>query len=246
MPGWKKRELFAELKIPSDLPVIVRVDGWRFRRVAEELCLERPYDRRLMEVLVDVPRGLMDINFPVAFAFMFSDEISFVISPPLPWNGRLEKLVTILASYTAGKLSERFRATIAFDGRVVLVKDTEDIIDYMIWRQDEAWRNALNSYALKALEKEGLGRREAAEKLRGKRAEELHEIIFQKLGVNITKIPAWQRRGVVVRRVIKVKGTEFGPVERRAIESDWELPLFSSPEGREYLRRSLIAGMSVF
>jgi len=246
MPDWKSRELFSSLVVPPDIPVIVRVDGWRFRRVADELGLSRPYDRRLMEALVDAPKNLMLTNFPLALAFVFSDEISFVVAPPLPWGGRVEKLITILASYTASRITRSLNAPVGFDGRVVLVRGEGEIVDYLVWRQGEAWRNALNSYALKALEDGGMDRKEAAEYLKGKKAEELHEIIFEKLGINLAKVPTWQRRGVVVRKVLRTKETKFGLVERRVVEADWDPPLFSAPEGRSYLISSLRTGMSVF
>ncbi len=240
--NWKDREIFSCMRIPEDYPVIIRVDGWNFRKAAEKLNLQRPYDIKLARSLARVPVELMKSGFPLIFAFTFSDEISFLIAPPLPWRGRIEKLITILSSYTAGYLSKVFNETLAFDGRVVLIRDEDDLIEYMIWRQSEAWRNALNSYALNALEREGLGRKEAMEFLKGKKASELHELIFQKLKLNMNNIPAWQRRGIAVRWVIKLKDTDFGPVQRRNVEEDWDLPLFSTPEGKKYLLESIHKG----
>ncbi len=246
MPNWKDREIFSRLNVPEDSPVIIRVDGWNFRKITEKIGLKRPYDTRLAKSLAEASSELMRMGFPIAFAFTFSDEISFLLAPPLPWRGRIEKLITILASYTSGYLSKVFDEALAFDGRVVFVRNEDEIVDYMRWRQSEAWRNALNSYALKALENQGLSRKDAVEALKGKKSSELHDLIFKNLGVNVNDVPAWQRRGIMIRWIIKIKNSNFGPVQRRSVRVDWDLPLFSTPEGRDYLLESISIGMSSF
>lgn len=235
---WKGREVFSNLRLPEDIPVIVRVDGWRFHRVAEELNLERPFDRRLIEALSQVPYKLMIMGFPLAFSFLFSDEISFLIHPPVPWTGRVEKLISVLSSYTSAIVSVLLNYPASFDARIVFIRDLSETVDYFIWRQSEAWRNALNSYALLALERSGMSREEAAKELEGKKSELLHEIIFKNLGINLTRIPSWQRRGVVVRKELEERVHREGVIRRIPL-IDWEVPLFSTPEGRSYLFKSL-------
>lgn len=241
MLDWKRREIFSRLMVPAEIPIIVRVDGWRFRKVAEDLGLEKPYDIRFMEALVKASKDIMNLNLPIALSFIFSDEISFLVTPPLPWNGRVEKISSIISSFVSASVSLQFGREVSFDGRIVLAMNEGELLEYLAWRQNEAWRNALNSYALIALLREGLSGEEAARRLYGKGAEFLHELIFRKLGVNMAKIPSWQRRGVMVRKSLVVKETKYGPVERRVTLVDWELPLFSSPEGREYLKEALDA-----
>lgn len=236
---WKRREIFSRLMVPPDIPIIVRVDGWRFKKVAGDLGLDKPYDIRLIKALIKASRDLMSLNLPIALSFIFSDEISFLISPPLPWNGRVEKISSVVSSFVSASVSLQLGKETSFDGRIVFVRNEGEVLDYLSWRQNEAWRNALNSYALAALLREGLSGEEAARRLHGKGAEFLHELIYKKLGINMAKIPSWQRRGVMVRKSLAMKETKYGPVERRIILVDWELPLFSSPEGREYLKESL-------
>ncbi len=241
MPGfkvdWKSREIFSKLHVPPDLPVVIRVDGWNFHDVSERARLNRPFDKRLIKSLVMASVRVIRSGLPVVFAFSFSDEISYVLEPPLPWGGRVEKLVSVLASLTSSTVSRWLGTLTSFDGRVVVLK-REEISDYLNWRQMEAWRNALNSYALLALEAEGYRGRDAAEKLRGMKAPELHDLIFKTLKVNVAKVPAWQRRGVVVRRKRYLKRVNEGVV-RRKITVDWSPPLFSTEEGRRYVLEAL-------
>ncbi len=236
MIDWKRREIFSNLMIPPDIPAVVRVDGWRFRRLAEEVGLERPFDRRMPESMVSAAKELMSLNLPVVMVYAFSDEASLLLAPPVPWNGRVEKLVSVLSSLFSAVVSLEIKHAASFDGRVILIREEGELVDYLSWRQDEAWRNALNSYALAALEREGMTRGEAARELRGKKSDYLHELVFEKLGINLAKVPTWQRRGVVVRKSVVIRKGEHGSAKRKEIVVDWEIPLFSSPEGRRYLR----------
>ena len=80
---------------------------------------------------------------------------------------------------------------------------------------------------------------ELAARLRGMKSPELHELIYRTLGINMAKIPAWQRRGVVVRRKRHLR---TDGIVRRKIVVDWSPPIFSSEEGRVYLRDTLEKG----
>ena len=62
-------------------------------------------------------------------------------------------------------------------------------------------------------------------------------------GINLAMTPAWQRRGVLVYKKITEK-EGFNPItrqtvvaERSAVTVERDLPLFSSPEGKEFLRK---------
>ena len=111
-------------------------------------------------------------------------------------------------------------------------------------RQAEAWRNHINAYCQQALIEEGMDARKAAEQLRGLQAKDLHEMMHRR-GFNLAATPAWQRRGTLIHK----KTTEkegFNPltqekviVERSSVAAESELPLFTSPEGREFLGKVL-------
>jgi len=248
---WKAREIASDLRVPPDLPVVVRVDGWRFRKLAEELKLTRPYDRRLAEALVYAARGVMEGGLGSNLAYCFSDEISFILQPPLPFSGRVEKLVSLTASVVAARVSKHLShafgrdVEVTFDGRVVLIVPGEEHL-YLAWRQAEALRNNLNSYALHALEtSRGLTRREAAEFLKGLKKDQLRHLIAELLKIEPESTPAWQRLGILLYfRRVKHRG--FNPLTgepvlytRRELVEDWNPPLFKSPSSLDFLRRVL-------
>jgi tRNA(His) 5'-end guanylyltransferase len=65
--------------------------------------------------------------------------------------------------------------------------------------------------------------------------------MMHRRGVNLAKTPAWQRRGVLVHKeLVKVEGynpkkKEAVIAERSRVVANRDLPLFSSPGGREFL-----------
>lgn len=240
----KHREIFSNLlTVP---PVFVRLDGRAFHRVADEWNLERPFDERFSLAMEDVSSRLIrDSGLSPDFAFLFSDEISLYFSA-LPFKGRVEKIDSVAASFAASALTLAMSSAepLSFDARIIHV--TPDVAtEYLINRQREAWRNHLNAYCQDALMKDGMSRKDAALYLKGRPSKELHELMFSH-GVNLARTPAWQRRGVLVYKKIKnIEG--FNPklekmvgTVRTYVVSDRELPVFGSPEGKEFL--SLLIG----
>ncbi len=234
------REIFGNLTIVP--PVFVRLDGRAFHRLARGRGLERPFDEGFSRAMAGVSaRLLSESGLSPLFAYTFSDEISLFF-PDLPFRGRVEKIDSVLASFAASCLTIALSADhpLSFDARVI-VASPEYALEYLAGRQQEAWRNHLNAYCQEALLSEGMKPSEVARRLSGMRSEELHEFMFSR-GVNLAKTPAWQRRGVLVRRTLKVKpgydpgsGEPVGAV-RRVITIERDLPLFSTPGGQAFLR----------
>jgi tRNA(His) 5'-end guanylyltransferase len=209
--------------------------------VARQLELKRPFDERFNSAMVSVCRDLIAASsLNCAFAFTFSDEISIYL-PDLPFGGRVEKIDSVCAAFAASSLTIALSLTepIAFDARIVQVGG-DATGAYLSQRQQEAWRNHMNAYCQQALIGEGLNPTEAAEVLKGMSSARLHEMMFGR-GINLAKTPAWERRGVMVYKK-EEKKEGFNPLSgemvmttRTVLVTDWDLPLFTSPQGKEYL-----------
>ncbi|TAJ43459.1 tRNA(His) guanylyltransferase Thg1 family protein [Methanofollis fontis] len=233
----ESHEIFSALAIYP--PVILRLDGRAFHRLTAR-C-EKPFDTRFHAAMLGTCRRLLTgsgLN-PVC-AYTFSDEIS-LYCPVLPFGGRVEKLDSVGASYAASAFTLEYGVTepLAFDARVIPV--TPDYaVEYLAMRQREAWRNHINAYCQAALVSEGSTPRDAAVRLRGMGAAGMHDLMFAR-GVNLAETPAWQRRGTLLfhgryqKEGFNPKSGERVTVERRTVIADEDLPLFSAPEGREYL-----------
>ena len=235
----ENREIFSNITtIP---PVFVRLDGRAFHRLAENLALKKPFDDRFSDAMIRVCTALIaDSGLCPEFAFTFSDEISLYFTR-LPFNGRVEKIDSVAASFAASTLTLALGGTLplAFDARVIPATPAY-AMEYLANRQNEAWRNHLNSYCQQALIGEGIRAKKAADRLKGLPAKNLHEMMHKR-GFNLATTPAWQRRGILVyKKITEKKG--FNPItqehvvaERSAVTVERDLLLFTSPEGKEFL-----------
>jgi tRNA(His) guanylyltransferase len=234
-----QRELYSDLRaIP---PVILRLDGRSFHRLSRQLAFERPFDERFSQAMARVSESLIaEGGLQASFAYTFSDEISVYI-PRLPFGGRVEKMDSISAAFAASALTITLSLAepIAFDARIVQVGG-EATTDYLVQRQQEAWRNHMNAYCQQALMDEGMNSTAAARALRGLSSAALHEMMFAR-GINLARTPAWQRRGIIVRKTEEERegynplSAEVVVVARTRVVQDGDLPLFTTPEGKSYL-----------
>ena len=239
----ENREIFSAITaIP---PVFVRLDGRTFHHLADCLGLEKPFDEYFHKAMVTTCKSLVtDSGLNPDFAYTFSDEINLYLTK-LPFSGRVEKIDSVAASYAASSFTLALGGTalVAFDARVIPATPAW-AVEYLANRQAEAWRNHINAYCQQALIDEGMNARKAAENLKGLPAKELHEMMHKR-GLNLANTPAWQRRGTLIYKKITEK-EGFNPLtketviaERSAVVAESELPLFTSPEGKEFLVRVL-------
>lgn len=235
----ENREIFST--ITALPPVFVRLDGRAFHRLADVLGLERPFDEFFHKAMVTACTALAaDSGLNPDLAYTFSDEISLYFTK-LPFSGRVEKLDSVAASYTASSFTLALGGTtlVAFDARVIPATP-EYAREYLANRQAEAWRNHINAYCQQALIEEGMDPRKAQEHLTGLPAKALHEMMHER-GFNLATTPSWQRRGTLVYKKLTEK-EGFNPItketvitERSAVVAESDLPLFTSPEGQAFL-----------
>jgi tRNA(His) 5'-end guanylyltransferase len=239
----KEREIYAEIRTVP--PVIIRLDGRAFHQLLSNQNFQKPFDNRFADAMAQVCTSLLtESGIASIFAFTFSDEISLYLTE-LPFQGRVEKLVSILASYAASALTLTMNpgSPLAFDARVIPV-DQCHVIPYLNWRQKEAWRNHINGYCQALLLRDGLSPAMVQRRLNRLPTRELHEICFQH-GINLAQTPPWQRRGIMAYHTTIIK-EGYNPVTheetsaiRRKVVVDRDLPLFSSDEGHTFIRALL-------
>ncbi|MCL7415732.1 MAG: tRNA 5'-guanylyltransferase [ANME-2 cluster archaeon] len=236
----KKRELFSQLRVAGT--TIVRVDGRGFAKALRKLEFDKPYDMRFAQGMVNSTADFFNKSgIHPTLAYLFSDEINFVFNKDLPFNGRLEKINSVIPSFLASALVIHLGSTqpMSFDSRVAII-DRNDITEYLNWRQEECWRNLVSSYGYYLLRGDGMGAKQAADKLKGMKSESLHQLAWEH-GINLAQTPAWQRRGILVyKNTFEKQGTipltgEESNVIRSEVVQEWELPLFKSEEGEELI-----------
>ena len=228
----KEYEVYSSLKVPKNSKIIVRLDGRAFHKLSSDLELEKPYDETFYNVIVKVCEDLFREFSPV-FLYTFSDEISLLLES-IPFDGRIEKINSIMAGFASSSFVMNYDTTFkkppTFDSRIIPIND-EDILKYFKWRQDESWRNCVNSHGISYL-KTKYPNNEANDKIKGMKLNEIHELLFQN-GINLNDIETYKKRGIgIYRKDKKVEG--FNKKEnknqisyRSYVYTDWELPIFS-------------------
>jgi len=238
----EENEVYSNLRIPRNNEFFVRLDGRRFNRLCKLLDAEKPFDMRIARCFVQAARAVYSSGFTPSLCYLCSDEANLLFLPPPPFNGRVEKLDSVLASIVSSgftlAINEIFGKKIAapFDSRVTLTP-AELIFKYLTWRQRESNGNYLNAYGYWTLIREGLNPRTAAEQLRGLDAAEIAKLIA-KHGVDLSEKPIWQRKGILLYRKTAVKyRLGVGEIMRTRFEEDWAPPDFASRNGRALVRR---------
>ncbi len=232
--------MFSQLKVVST--AVLRVDGRGFSKALRKLEFNKPYDIRFTEGMVRSTHDFFSKSgINPTLAYLFSDEMNLVFVQDLPFNGRLEKIDSVIPSFIASALTINLGIAqpLSFDSRVSII-DRNDITEYLNWRQNECWRNLISSYGYYLLREDGMDAKEAAEKLEGMKSEKLHQLAWEH-GINLAETPAWQRRGVMVyKQKFEKQGHnpltgEDSKVNRSKIIEDWELPRFKSDEGQQLI-----------
>ena len=228
----KEFEVYSSLKVPKNSKIIVRLDGRSFHKLARDLKLVKPYDDDFYEVMSKVCRDLFE-EFSAEFAYSFSDEISLLLNN-VPFEGRIEKINSVMASFAASSFvmhyDTEFKKPPAFDSRIIPITD-EDILGYFKWRQDESWRNCVNSYGISYL-KSKYSNAEANDKIKGMNLSDIHEFLFEN-GINLNDVENYKKRGIAVYRKNKKvigfnkKANKNQTSYRSYVYTDWQLPIFT-------------------
>lgn len=214
-------------------PLIVRLDGKAFHTFTKGL--KRPYDERLSQLMTETMVHLVDI-FNATVGYTQSDEITLVfLSEPhhageLLYNGRLQKIESLTAATATAffnrklptVLPEKATALPVFDSRAFVVPNVQEAYHVLLWRQQDATKNAISMAAQSMFEHS---------ELQGKHGPEMQEMMFQK-GVNFNDYPPFFKRGTFAKRITRLKHLSaevlaripekhrpVGPVERRAVET---------------------------
>jgi len=228
----KEFEVYSSLKVPKNSKIVMRLDGRSFHSLARDLKLENPYDENFYRVISQVCRDLFEEFSPI-FIYTFSDEISLLFDR-VPFDGRIEKLNSVIAGFTSSSFVMHygvdFKKPPSFDSRIIPIND-EDILNYFKWRQDESWRNCVNSHGISYL-KSKYSNNEANDRIKGMSISDVHELLFQN-GINLNDVETYKKRGIGIYRQNK-KIVGFNKKEnknqvsyRSSIYIDWEIPKFS-------------------
>lgn len=221
-------------------PAVVRVDGKAFHSFTRG-C-DRPFDYGLRNCMEDAALALCEEIQGAKFAFVQSDEISVLMSDmdsirTEPWFGyRIQKMASVAASIATAHFGKAWRhiggsGVPFFDGRVFSLPPDE-VVNYFIWRQQDATRNSIQMAARAVFSHKAC---------HGKNQDELQEMLWSEKGVNWNDYPTEFRRGSCVVQQEESFTVPAGPnagdtVTRKRWQVDMDTPIFS--QDRTYIERT--------
>lgn len=206
------------------MPAIVRVDGKAFHTLTAGM--RRPFDEDFTSCMWEAALALCDEIQGAQVAFVQSDEISVLLVDyqtldTQPWfDAGIQKIASVSASIATQAFGARYRHLFAsdntrplFDSRVFNLP-REEVVNYFVWRQQDATRNSIQM----------VGQAHFSQKqLHGLSCDLIQEKLFQECGINWNDTPVHSKRGAcAVREVFKVEGAE-----RSRWKVDGEIPIFT-------------------
>lgn len=225
-------ETIHDMCVPPEMYIVARIDGRGFTKLTKEkIPFEAPFDIRFRDYMIETTKHLMNCGFKILYGYTQSDEISLLFA--LNDNGfsrKIRKLNSVLAGEASAVFSVLLGQQAAFDCRISELPNSNLVIDYFRWRNEDAHRNSLNAHCYWLLRKKGISKTEATKKIAGISIADKNELLFSH-GINYNDLPLWQKRGVglyyqtVEKEGINRKTKEPIKYTRNELHVEYELPL---------------------
>lgn len=152
----KRYEQTSEHYLTRRTPVIIRIDGKAFHTLTAKL--QDRFDPRMHYSMIHTMRRLCEKMQGAIFAYTQSDEISILlrdwdtVRTDAWFDYRQNKLESISASMATAFFNELTKSipefevgTAFFDARAFNIPEN-DVVNYFIWRQQDAERNSIQTY----------------------------------------------------------------------------------------------------
>lgn len=204
MKGYEQH--FTRQSLPANRPFLVRLDGKNFSRWTKPIQdhamarnPDRPYSELLALLFARVAQGMAEA-YHACYAYTQSDEITLVFSgrdDPI-FGGRTQKINSVMAADASVRFNQhlqelapesvyqRLPGPALFDARAFAVPDEGEATNAVIWREQDAQKNAISMLARHFFSHKSLHGQNGARKV-----ERLHE----EVGIVFSQEPAWFRIG---------------------------------------------------
>ena len=155
---FKRYEASTNVLLPRRTNTIIRVDGKAFHTFVKGM--KKPYDDVLALALAEAMKSTAMSMQGCVLAYRQSDEMSFLLqdySKPETdawFDNKVQKMASVCASmvtaffdrYLADFRGYRKDRLAFFDARVFTIPDATEVANYFLWRNKDAYRNALSMF----------------------------------------------------------------------------------------------------
>ena len=219
-------EKSTRLFLPRRNYGVVRVDGRAFHTYTKG-C-DRPFDLDLYNAMRWSAEELCSSISGTKLAFIQSDEISVVFTDfdnrdtQMWFDGNIQKIASISSSIATAGFSnwliknncmKKFGNKLPiFDARVFTISNIEEVINYLIWRQQDYTRNSISMVARTLY---------SHKELCNKNTSQMQDMIFEK-GINWNDYPNCFKRGTLLP-INMVDGWIGGSMETPIFTADKQI-----------------------
>jgi tRNA(His) guanylyltransferase len=215
------------------LPLYARIDGRGFSKFTKGM--DRPYDARMSNAMIDATKILVE-KTGALIGYVQSDEISLLWEvadvTQLLFDGKKQKMVSVLAGLATAAFTQAmftnnlegyFSRMPHFDARVFSLPTRTEATNAILWRVQDATKNAISMAAYSMFSHNSLQKKNSADKV----------ALMKEAGVDFNDYPGFFREGTFVRRIVEQR--VMTEVERLCI------PEANRPEPNMMLTRSRVA-----
>jgi len=252
----KAYEKACDYSIIKRLPIIIRVDGRGFTKLTRDV--PKPYCKKMSAAMAYAMFESIKVIDSAAFGYTQSDECTFVLWPSNkdadPWFGnRIQKMASITSAtftyhfnqFTTGANRPNIKGPAIFDARVFSLPSISEVINNLIWRQQDCRVNAVSSAAMAEMGRK-YGRREASSRLQGKKTGERIVMLKEECDIDFEEeYPGQFKMGIAAYKAPKIVQTESGgPMTKTKWILDTDPPNFI--DDRMFLLNYFHTGSDIF
>ena len=199
----KQYEYVSRTFLPTRLPIIIRVDGKCMKTFTKGFT--KPFDALLSGAMARTAAKLLEDVEGCVFAYTQSDEISLLLKNDQTletnawFDNNLSKIISLSASIATLNFNRYFAKNVeeyddncnvdekvmdayykavdrgaTFDARAFVIPEGE-VVNYFIWRQEDATKNSIQMVAQANF---------SHKQLQGLNCDQLQEKLFQEKGIN--------------------------------------------------------------
>lgn len=219
---------------------MIRLDGRGFSKLTKSL--NKPFDDQFSDDMDATAVYLCENIQGAKFAYTQSDEITIVLSDfdnleTSAWfDYNVQKMVSIASSLATAKFNQLrlFRdgnsQLACFDARVFQVPTVGEMVNSVIWRQQDCTRNSISMASSANF---------SHKELEGVKGSDKQDMLFTQKNINWNDYKTKYKRGLVVKRqTIIIDDMNGEPIERIKWLPDYNIPIFT--QDKEYLEKLML------
>ena len=251
----KEYEYVTRNYLTRKLPVIVRLDGKAFHSFTRGL--KKPFDEIFVKSMQDTMKYLCENVQGCVLGYCQSDEITLVLvdyqsREASAWfDNNIQKMVSVSASMATLAFNNAFWDNMAeyintnqindmnfiemmykklwaamFDSRVFTLPK-EEVVNCLIWRQQDATRNSIQSVGQANF---------SHTQLHGKNCSDIQDMLMLEKGINWNDYPTHLKRGsCCIKKPFRINEDTEQETVRNKWVIDTEIPIFT--QDKEYINK---------